>query len=132
MVTEGNQQNPDTIGDTYSPTVNPMSVMVQLNLAAENKDTSIGAYDVISGFLNTPVRPGRRIFVKVRSDVATFWIQRYPEMKKYLHTDGCLYFELTKFLYGLAGFLYTPFTLHAVFGLWSLDWEMFWRYGPYA
>ena len=102
MVTEGNQQNPDTIGDTYSPTVNPMSVMVQLNLAAENKDTSIGAYDVISGFLNTPVRPGRRIFVKVRSDVATFWIQRYPEMKKYLHTDGCLYFELTKFLYGLA------------------------------
>jgi hypothetical protein len=57
--------------------------MTQLNLAAVNRDTLISAYDIIS------------------PNVTEYWIKFHPERAKWLHYDGCLYFELKRYVYGL-------------------------------
>jgi len=41
------------------------------------------------------------MFIKISGEVLTYWLQRYPERKKWLHTDGCLYFEIQRYVYGL-------------------------------
>jgi hypothetical protein len=101
LVLLSNLRDPDTIGDSFSPTVNPISVMTQLNLAAANKGTVISAYDIKGAFLLTPMKPGVRMFIKVNPDVAEHWISRCPHRVKWLQNDGCLYFELNRYVYGL-------------------------------
>jgi hypothetical protein len=101
IVLLSNLRDPDTIGDSTSPTVNPISVMTQINLAAVTEGTCIAAYDIKGAFLLTPMKPGVRMFIRINPDVATHWIMRYPERAKWLQNDGCLYFELNRYVYGL-------------------------------
>jgi hypothetical protein len=72
-----------------------------LNLAASKKGTVISAYDIKGAFLLTPMQPGVRMFIRVNPDVAAHWIARRPDRAKWLHSDGCLYFELNRYVYGL-------------------------------
>jgi hypothetical protein len=101
LVLLSNLRDPDTIGDSFSPTVNPISVMTQLNLAAVRKETVIAAYDIKGAFLLTPMQPGVRMFIRVSPDVTMHWLARYPKRSKWLEGDGCLYFELNRYVYGL-------------------------------
>jgi hypothetical protein len=101
IVLLSNLRDPDTIGDSTSPTVNPISVMTQINLAAVTEGTCIAAYDIKGAFLLTPMKPGVRMFIRINPDVATHWIMRYPARAKWLQNDGCLYFELNRYVYGL-------------------------------
>jgi hypothetical protein len=101
LVLLSNLRDPDTIGETLCPTVNPISVMTQLNLAAATPGTEISVYDVKGAFLNTPMEPGKRMFIRVNRDVAKYWMTRYPERKHLIHENGCLYFELKRYVYGL-------------------------------
>jgi hypothetical protein len=101
LVLLSNLRDPETIGESFSPTVNPISVMTQLNLAAAEPNTVISAYDVKGAFLLTPMQPGVRMFIRVNPDVVIHWIRRHPERKKMVHSDGCLYFELKRYVYGL-------------------------------
>jgi hypothetical protein len=101
LVLLSNLRDPDTIGDSFSPTVNPISVMTQLNIAAVRKGTVVAAYDIKGAFLLTPMREGTRMFIRVGPDVAEHWIRRCPHRLKWLHDDGCLYFELKRYVYGL-------------------------------
>jgi hypothetical protein len=101
LVLLSNLRDPDTIGDSFSPTVNPISVMTQLNLAAVTHGTRISAYDIKGAFLLTPMQPGVRMFIRVTPDVTTHWVKRYPKRSKCLEDDGCLYFELNRYVYGL-------------------------------
>ena len=100
LVLLSNQREEETIGDTYCPTVNPISVMTQLNLAAVDKDTTISAYDIKGAFLLAKM-VDQRMFMRVGPEVAKYWMKRVPERRKFLHTDGCLYFELNRYVYGL-------------------------------
>ena len=52
-------------------------------------------------FLLTPMRDGKRMFIKVAGDVVKYWLERYPERRKWLHIDGSLYFEIKRYVYGL-------------------------------
>jgi hypothetical protein len=81
--------------------INPISVMTQLNLAAVIFGTVISGYDVKGAFLNTPMEPGKRMFIRVNPDVVKYRIARYPERKHLIHKDGCLYFKLKRYVYGL-------------------------------
>lgn len=100
LVANGNLQHPESIGDTFSPTVTPITVNAQLDIAAR-QDHYISSYDIKGAFLMTRINKGNRIFIKVSKNVSTIWIQYYPEMKKYLTNEDELYFELLKFMYGL-------------------------------
>ena len=100
IVLLSNRRDPETIGETYCPTVNTISVFTQINLAATEK-AEISAYDIKGAFLLTPMRTGKRMFIKVTGDVVKYWVQRYPSRVKDLDTDGCLYFEILRYIYGL-------------------------------
>jgi hypothetical protein len=100
IVLLSNLRDQDTIGDSTSPTVNPISVMTQLNLTATRKHL-LSAYDIKGAFLMSPMQEGTRMFIRVNPDVAAHWIARYPERMSMLEEDGCLYFELKRYVYGL-------------------------------
>ena len=80
--------------------MNPITVMTQLNLTAVERSL-ISAYDMKGAFLLTPMRDGKRMFIKVAGDVVKYWLERYPERRKWLHLDGSLYFEIKRYVYGL-------------------------------
>jgi hypothetical protein len=101
IVLLSNQRDPDTIGESFSPTVNPISVMTMLNLAAVKKETLISAYDIKGAFLLTPMNPNKRMFIRVKQNIVKHWIAKYPKRSKFIESDGCLYFELKRFVYGL-------------------------------
>ena len=100
IVLLSNRRDPSTIGETHCPTVNPISVMTQLNLAAVERGL-IAAYDIKGAFLLTPMQKGKRMFIKISGDVVQYWVERYPERKHWLHNDGSLYFEIKRYVYGL-------------------------------
>ena len=101
IVLLSNLRDPNSIGDSFSPTVNPISVMTQLNVAATNKKTVTAAYDIKGAFLLTPVEEGVELYLRVGPELAEFWIARKPERIEFLHEDGCLYFKLDRYVYGL-------------------------------
>ena len=101
MVARGDMGDPDMVGETFAPTVNPITVKTQLNLAAVNKNAVLAAYDIKSAFLLASIRQGKRIFVKVPKDIVQIWLKMSPEKEKFIHADGSLYCELDKYLYGL-------------------------------
>ena len=41
------------------------------------------------------------MFIKISGEVLKYWLERYPERQKWLHNDGCLYFEIQRYVYGL-------------------------------
>ena len=100
IVLLSNRRDPSKIGETHCPTVNPISVMTQLNLAAVER-SMIAAYDIKGAFLLTPMQQGKRMFIKISGDVVKYWIERYTKRKHWLHDDGCLYFEINRYIYGL-------------------------------
>jgi len=100
LVANGGDVDLSNIGETFSPTVNPISVMTQLNIAAV-EDAEIAAYDIKGAFLITPIMIGQRIFVRLSGEMVSYWLELYPDRADYLHDDGCLYFELNKYIYGL-------------------------------
>ena len=100
LVANGNFESPESLSDTYAPTVNPISVMTVLNVAAA-KGHLISAYDIKSAFLMTKILGNKSYHVKLPSNISKHWINWYPNHRKYLHSDGCIYFKLNKYLYGL-------------------------------
>jgi hypothetical protein len=68
LVLLSNMRDPDTIGDSTSPTVNPISVMTQINLAAVNRGPRVAAYDIKGAFLVTPMKPDVRMFSDIQSE----------------------------------------------------------------
>jgi hypothetical protein len=75
--------------------------MTQLNLAAVDPKTLLSAYDIKGAFLLTPMDGNNRLFIKVSPDVVKYWIAYKPERAKWVEGDGCLYFELQRYVYGL-------------------------------
>ena len=101
LVLLSNLRDPNSIGDSICPTVNPISVMTQLNLAAVSPETVIAAYDIKGAFLMTPMKPDVRMYIRVSPDVVQHWIRHRPERAHMVEADGCLYFQLERYVYGL-------------------------------
>jgi hypothetical protein len=100
IVLLSNLRNEDSIGETFSPTVNPISVLTQLNLAAV-RNQKISAYDIKGAFLLTPMQEGKRMFMRIGEDVSKHWVDRYPERRSFMQRDGAMFFELKSYVYGL-------------------------------
>lgn len=99
-VANGDKQHPDTIGDTFSPTVNSISVFTQLNIAV-TEDYEVASYDIKEAFLIPPVKTGAHIIIKVSGELAALWVAAFPYLMDYLTPDGELYFIAEKYIYGL-------------------------------
>jgi hypothetical protein len=100
LVANGNRQDPESIGETFSPTVNPVTVFCMLNMACKHK-YEIVAYDIKGAFLLTPVDSKKDIFVTIPRNIAELWIATYPSHARYLTSKGTLILRLKKYLYGL-------------------------------
>ena len=100
IVLLSNRRDSSTIGETHYPTVNPITVMTQLNLAAAERGL-ISAYDIKGAFLLTPMRNGKQMFIKISGEVLKYWLERYPERRKWLHSDGSLHIEIQRYVYDL-------------------------------
>ena len=98
----GDQENPENIGRTDSPTVIPGSLNTLLALAASETESLIEAYDIVAAFLGTPMRRGKRLFVKFDRLVVKFIVDLYPHCNDFIAADGCLYCLLEKYVYGLS------------------------------
>ncbi len=103
LVMNGNEEHPNNMDETRSPTVNPISLFSSLAVSANSLETTHHAYDVVSAFPTTAMPKNKTIIVRIRKGkLVDIFLQTYPELKKNIEQDGCLYFRLTKFLYGLA------------------------------
>jgi len=101
IVLLSNQRDPNNIGDSFSPTVNPISVMTQLNIAATRRTDLIAAYDIKGAFLLTPGEEDVDLYLRIGPELTEFRCARHPERIDHLHVDGCLYFKLERYVYGL-------------------------------
>jgi hypothetical protein len=64
-------------------------------------DWGHAVYDVKGAFLHAPRRHPAAQIMKLTKRLTALWIELHPEDAQYVHTDGCLYVELLKALYGL-------------------------------
>ena len=70
IVTLSQVRSLSTIGDTYSPTVNPISLFILLAKAATLPYYSISSYDVKGAFLNSLVPEDIYVYVRVDSELS--------------------------------------------------------------
>jgi hypothetical protein len=99
-VINGNEEDPDNIEETKSPTVNPISVSILLAIAANDVDIDLAAYDIVAAFLGTPIREGKMVYIRMDKRLVSLMVELYPEHEKFIHS-GCLYYQLDKMVYGL-------------------------------
>jgi hypothetical protein len=96
----GHRENPSDYGDTRSPTVNPMVIMIMVNLMAV-LSLSGGVYDIVRAFLNTPVEDSKYIYSYLPKALSVRVVDIYPHLCTLVAPNGRLYFRVLKYLYGL-------------------------------
>jgi hypothetical protein len=101
LVANGDEQDFETIEETYAPTVNPISVFTQLAVTVHRK-MYVSAHDVKKAFLLKEITNGKRIIAKIGPEETKLWLMVYPELQPLVAPDGCLYFLLLAYMYGLA------------------------------
>ena len=88
-------------GETKSPTVNPMTVMMMINIAAVD-DLEVSCHDIKGAFLLTDVDPNEpEMFIRLDKEVAEIFCGMRPQHKDYRDNKGYMYMKLRKYLYGL-------------------------------
>jgi hypothetical protein len=103
LVANGDQQDPEFIGETYAQTINPITVKTQLQITA-SEALYLSAYDIKGAFLLSKLDKDKDeiIYIRVPSNVSSYWVKQYPHLQEYLSEDGSLTFELQRYIYGLA------------------------------
>jgi len=79
IVTLPQVRDTSTIGQTYSPTVNPISFIILLLVkAATLPQYSISAYDMKGAYLNSPIPEDTNVYVRVNEELSKMFTERYP------------------------------------------------------
>ena len=100
-VAGGNETVDNSLGDTHSSTVNIISVMNIINLAAIEK-CKLRVYDIKGAYLIPDIMPNKKaIYIRCCRDISGRYAEILPELKKYLDNAGRIIFKLRKYLYGL-------------------------------
>ena len=100
LVANGNMEDPGNLADLYSPTVNPITVLTLINIAAAER-SHISSYDIKSAFLMKLISAEKSYYVKLPKMLVTIWVELCPSAEEYVDGEGNLYFKLNKYLYGL-------------------------------
>jgi hypothetical protein len=101
IVTLSQFRDTTMIGETYSPTVNPISFFVVLAITAKDPRYVLSSYDVKGAFLNSPIPESIFIYVEADQSLSDLFIERYPQLSNHLNPNGNLIFRLKRYLYGL-------------------------------
>jgi hypothetical protein len=101
MVAGGNHVDASTVGTTAAPTVNSITVMTTINLAAI-EGAEMRTHDVKGAYLIPDIDlKEEATFIKVERLLATIMVEMYPELAAHVDAAGALTFMLLKYLYGL-------------------------------
>ena len=101
VVTLSQVRDTSKICQTYSPTVNPISLFILLAKAATLPKYQISAYDVKGAFLNSAIPENIHVYVRVDAELTKLFVERYPKLKESTNQNGTLTFRLRRYLYGL-------------------------------
>jgi hypothetical protein len=101
IVTLSQHRDTSMIGQTYSPTVNPISFFVTLAITAKQPKYILSSYDVKGAFLNSLIPESIYIYVESDKALSDLFVEKYPNLSKHRNTDGTLIFRLRRYLYGL-------------------------------
>jgi hypothetical protein len=101
IVTLSQHRDPNSIGETFAPTVKLASVFTILQFVATQPHYLISSYDVKSAFLKTSVPDYTFIYVKAPPELVKWWTRFIPTRTSDISSDGCIYFRLKSYLYGL-------------------------------
>jgi flagellar basal body rod protein FlgC len=102
MVYDGSNQDYDEVGDTASPTVNPIAIMTKMNYAASHPEVVISLIDFDYALLLQAVQEGKHVYIRKPKEVVAIWInKRYPYRAKYVNKSGFMYCKLKHYLYGM-------------------------------
>ena len=102
LVAGGDWVEPGTVEETSSPTVNSMSVMMILNIAAVMK-YEVSTHDVTGAFLVPELIVGERpMYLWLDKDLSDLFVKLVPPLVSFVETStGALYFRIRRYLYGL-------------------------------
>jgi hypothetical protein len=102
LVAGGDWVEPGTVGETSSPTVNTLSVMMILNIAAFMK-FSVSTHDVTGAFLVPELIVGERpMYLWLDKELTDIMAGIIPEIKDFVDSStGSIYFRIMRYLYGL-------------------------------
>ena len=102
LVAGGDWVNPGTVGETSSPTVNSMSVMMILNIASVMK-YEVSTHDVTGAFLVPELIVGERpMYLWLDKELSDLFVTLVPALKSFVEeATGALYFRIMRYLYGL-------------------------------
>jgi hypothetical protein len=102
LVAGGDWVEPGTVGETSSPTVNSMSVMMILNIAAVMK-YEVSTHDVTGAFLVPELIVGERpMYLWLDKELSDVFVKLVPALSPFVQQEtGALYFRIMRYLYGL-------------------------------
>ena len=100
LVARGDQRStiPNDIKEIFSPTIAFPTFLTLLNIVLKEEFTFM-SLDVESAYLNANFDDG--IYMKLDPHVAKIMVEMDPSVKKYVDSDGSLYVQIVKALYGL-------------------------------
>jgi len=98
-VADGRDQDPAMFPNKSSPTVAIHSVFTVLRLMAAMSWLIVVKIDIKGAFLQTPMT-GEPIYMRLDPKLTKFAISLFPELKKMVDADGCLYTCMLKAIYG--------------------------------
>jgi hypothetical protein len=99
LVADGRDQDPEMYPNKASPTVAIHSVFAVLGLASTKHWRIVVKIDIKGAFIQTPMM-GEKIYMRLDAKMTKYAVELYPELAKMVETDGCLYMEMLKAMYG--------------------------------
>jgi hypothetical protein len=102
LVAGGNFVDARSVGETNAPTVNPLTVFLMLNVAAQY-GLEILTADIKGAYLIPNIAEGSEpnTYVWIEKSLSEMFVKLYPNLRTYVYRNGKLVFKLRKYLYGL-------------------------------
>jgi hypothetical protein len=94
----GHRQDKTLYPNNSSPTVQPSSVMIELNIAA-HEDRYIDAVDIKGAFLNATLTKPQ--YIRLSKEAVEILLTLFPEFIIYVENNGTMICEVNQALYGL-------------------------------
>jgi hypothetical protein len=101
LVVGGDYVTQQVAGETASPTVNPITVMMMINIAA-TEGMEISCHDIKGAFLLSELDPSDPdMYIRLDGQLAGILGEMRPQLVKFKDNRGQMYLKLMKYLYGL-------------------------------
>ena len=114
LVVSGDYVDPGSVGEVSSPTVNPITVMMMINIAAV-EGMELSCHDIKWAFLIPEIDSVHEaMYIRIDPAVVEQMVAVRPSWQRYVDDKGRIYLRLQKYLYGLpqASYQFNQFMDH--------------------